>query len=460
MCSMKDGIYDWGKEFLDLNLGDKRLYNRLEKIMTSISAAPSQSVFLAAGNRSAAKATYRFLSNDSIDENVLLDSIATATKEKIKQSEATKILCIQDTTSIGFGSRMKIQDMGYYCDSEQKGMNVHSCIAVTQEGLPLGMLHQQSHTRKNRKDTSMTKDMKKLRPVEEKESYRWLETIEKVNQYLSGETKHLHVCDREGDFYELFDLAEKKKEPFLVRLVQNRITIDGKRMLDELRQKPARGKLLVHMGRNPKDNIPARNVLMNFTNGSFEIKKPARRKEENVSEMLTVTGIYVYETGVPKDKGSSWFLMTNQPITTEAEAIEMIENYAQRWKIERFHYVLKSGCAIEEKQARSYEKLKILILLYSVIAMRIMNLTYIGRLFPELPCSVLLEEEEWKLLYCMIKKVKMAPSQCYSLKESIFYLGELGGRKGAPSDGIPGAKVLWIGLEKLMFVMEYRQFIV
>lgn len=456
---MKDGIYDWGKEFLDLNLGDKRLYNRLEKIMTSIAAAPSQSVFLAAGSRSAAKAAYRFLSNDSIDENVLLDSIAAATKEKIKQFEATTILCIQDTTSISFGNRTNIQDMGYYCDSEQKGMNVHSCIAVTQDGLPLGILHQQSHTRKSRKDSSMTKEEKKTRPVEEKESYRWLETIECANQYLPCETKRLHVCDREGDFYELFHLAEKEKESFLVRIVQNRITMDGKRIMDELRQKSAKGSLLVHQGRNPKDNIPARNVLMNFTHERFEIKKPARRKEE-LSKVLSVTGIHVYETGVPKDKGTSWFLMTNQLITTDQEAVEMIENYEQRWKIERFHYVLKSGCAIEEKQARSYEKLKVLTLLYSVIAMRIMNLTYIGRLFPDLPCSILLEEEEWKLLYCMIKKVKTAPYQCYTLKESILYLGELGGLKGAPSDGMPGAKVLWRGLEKLMFVMEYRQFIV
>lgn len=83
----------------------------------------------------------------------------------------------------------------------------------------MGMLHQQSHTRENRKDSCMTKDMKKSRPVEEKESCRWLETIEKTAEYLPGETKHLHICDREGDFYELFDLAEKKKEPFLVRIV-------------------------------------------------------------------------------------------------------------------------------------------------------------------------------------------------------------------------------------------------
>jgi hypothetical protein len=66
----------------------------------------------------------------------------------------------------------------------------------------------------------------------------------------------------------------------------------------------------------------------------------------------------------------------------------------RRWKIERFHYVLKSGCAIEKLQERSIEKMTALILMYSIIAGKILNMTYAGRLTPDLPCSLLLGEKD------------------------------------------------------------------
>jgi hypothetical protein len=455
---MTSKIYDWSKEFLGLELGDKRLYNRLETIMSSISAAPDQSIFLASGSRDSAKAAYRFLANDKVNGDLLLDSVAFATKEKIRQMPNSTILCIQDTTSISYGKRQHIDGMGYYSGTPLKGMNVHSCIAVTQEGLPLGILHQQSITREKRKDDSKTKDQKRYHPIEEKESYRWLTTMEKVSEYLPIGIRHLHICDREGDIYELFDLAAKQKELFLVRVTQNRMTTDGKLMLSELKAQAVKGQLVVRIGRNPLEHTPTRNVLMNYTYGLYQIQKPAKRKEKNINETLIVSGIYVYESGVAD--GIHWLLLTNESIMTDKGAVAAIENYAQRWKIERFHYILKSGCRIEEKQVRSYEKLQLLTLLYSVIAMRLLNMTYIGRLFPDIPCSLLLEKEEWEVLYCITKKDKTVPDKAYSLKESILYLGQLGGFKGAPSDGMPGAKVLWTGLEKLLFIMANREFIV
>ncbi|MDR2739724.1 MAG: hypothetical protein LBB68_07840 [Treponema sp.] len=57
------------------------------------------------------------------------------------------------------------------------------------------------------------------------------------------------------------------------------------------------------------------------------------------------------------------------------------------------------------------EKVKVLILMYSVIAVFIMNVTYIARIHPELPCTVLFEEEEWKILYCTAKQNEKSSSQ-------------------------------------------------
>jgi hypothetical protein len=112
----------------------------------------------------------------------------------------------------------------------------------------------------------------------------------------------------------------------------------------------------------------------------------------------------------------------------------------QRWKIERFDYVLKSGCAREKLQERSIDKTTVLILMYLIIAGKILNMAYAGRLTPELPCPPFLGEEEWKLLYCVANKVKKEPKKPYTMKEAVDYLGWQGGPKRAPSDRPPGVK--------------------
>jgi hypothetical protein len=166
----------------------------------------------------------------------------------------------------------------------------------------------------------------------------------------------------------------------------------------------------------------------------------------------------VKEERPPKGKeGIAWFLVTSEPVTSFEEAYEYVGYYIQRWKIERFHYVLKSGCAIEKLQERTIDKMTTLILMYSIIAVMILNITYAARLTPELPCSLLLEEEEWKLLYCAANKSKKEPKKAYTIKEAVDYLGWLGGPKRAPSDGPPGVKTVWLGLMKLYILLAYRE---
>lgn len=455
----KDNIYNWEKELEDVTLKDKRLKQRLVKIMEDFSASPGKSVFLASGSRSAAKAVYRFLANDNIQLSEIMEGIRKGTSNKIREAGERVILCIQDTTSISFGNREKIQGMGYYCQSEQKGMNVHSAIAVTPDGLPLGLLHQEYRTRETPSDQTLSKEEKKARPIEEKESYQWLSTIEGASKGIPEGVDRIHVCDREGDFYELFDMAEKNGETFLVRILQDRQTLDGRKIITDLKQQDPQGTLAVHIARDTKKNIPARIVLMNYAYGEYEIICPRRRKEDHLAKSIKISGIYVWESGVPKEKRIQWLLMTNSKLADNESAVKMIEYYAQRWKIERFHYVLKSGCGIEKKQARSYESLCLLTLLNSEIAMRILNLTYIGRLFPNAPCNILLEEDEWRVLYCISNKTKQYPEKPYTLQKAIRYIAKLGGFVGAPSDGEPGVKVMWIGLEKLLYILDCRAFL-
>ncbi|MCL2138335.1 MAG: IS4 family transposase, partial [Treponema sp.] len=154
-----------------------------------------------------------------------------------------------------------------------------------------------------------------------------------------------------------------------------------------------------------------------------------------------------------------WFLMTNEPVETDEAAYEKAVWYMQRWKVERFHYVLKSGCAVEKLQERSIEKTTTLVLMYSIIAVAILNITHIARIHPELPCTVCFEEDEWKVLYCTANKTKKPPDKPYTIAEAVTYLSWLGGPKRAPSDGPPGVKTIWIGLDKLNTLLTYKEWL-
>jgi len=144
-------------------------------------------------------------------------------------------------------------------------------------------------------------------------------------------------------------------------------------------------------------------------------------------------------------------------VETVEAAYERVFYYTQRWKIERFHYVLKSGCGVEKLQERSMDKTTLLALMYSVIAVAVMNMTYAARLHPEEPCTVFFEEDEWKTLYCVANKTKKSPKKPYTIAEAVTYLSWLGGPKRSPSDGPPGVITIWIGLEKLNSILAYKE---
>ncbi len=193
---------NWETEFYGLEFKDKRLKNRFFQVMDSIAASPDKSILCAAGTRTSAKAAYRLFANEDITIETLLKSISKATVKKLCQMNTERILLLQDTTSISFGNRKGMDGMGYYCDSEQKRMMVHSCIAVTESGLPAGIIHQEAFTQKKRRDNTATKEEKKARSIEEKEGFRWIGTLRRANKLISDGIEHVTVCDREGDFYE------------------------------------------------------------------------------------------------------------------------------------------------------------------------------------------------------------------------------------------------------------------
>ena len=90
------------------------------------------------------------------------------------------------------------------------GVNIHSTLAVTTDGLVLGVLAQSSFNRMQASNNTLTHDSKKLRTLADKESYRWVQALGESAEVLPEGMKVVTVCDREGDIYELFDEADSR----------------------------------------------------------------------------------------------------------------------------------------------------------------------------------------------------------------------------------------------------------
>ena len=164
--------------------------------------------------------------------------------------EAKVVLAIQDTTDLEYTTHEATKGLGYINQTHQQGIKVHSCIAVSGEGEPLGMLHQQSWIRKNR--SGKKKERKKKR-ISEKESYRWLETVKKAEVGLEGKATIIHIGDREADIFELFAQKRREKSELLIRGEHNRkVKQEMAYLLPTIEEGEILGKMTINLERNPK----------------------------------------------------------------------------------------------------------------------------------------------------------------------------------------------------------------
>jgi len=161
--------------------------------------------------------------------------------------------------------------------------------------------------------------------------------------------------------------------------------------------------------------------------------------------------------GVNNQNLVNWRLLTTLSISSLEDAIYAVTTYAKRWLIERFHYVLKEGCKVEELQLEKAERIERAVTVYTVTACRIMHITYLARAAPDLPCTVAFDDDEWRALHCYVHKTSVEPQNPPSLREALLMLAKIGGFLSRKGDGEPGVKVVWHGIRVLEGAVEmYR----
>ena len=445
-------------------LGDERRSKRLARLLEQLSGKPGASVSAACQDPYQAKAVYRFIENDETATDAITKITHELAVERINAVKPAVVLIPQDTTEVNYTGLKETSGLGSIGSTTAcMGMQVHSAVAISEMGEIFGLLAQKIWVRPP-ENFGQSDGVRVKMPIEEKESYKWLETLESASAFLPEGTKAVHICDREGDIFELFCKADRDGALYLCRSTHNRKIEEenGSNKLDNLLDAlPSAGKIDIHVPRDSHTDRKARNAELEIKYGECKITKPAKLvSSRELPESIKVYSISAVEIDPPQgEKGICWKLVTNVPTGSFEDAVARIAWYTQRWKIETFHRTLKSGCKVEELQFDTADKLMKLIAIYSIIALDIMLLTYIARAHPDESCEICLTEEEWKILYRVANRTRSIPEKPPTIYEAVVLIARLGGFLARKSDGYPGVTVIWRGLTSFYTILNAIPFL-
>lgn len=430
------------QEMKYLALGEKRLEKRLLQIISDFSRTPTASIPEFCGDWAATKATYAFLKNPSGGADHIVLAQSRATRDRIQGQR--RILILQDTTSFDVSARPQTKGVGPLDNEKCQGFFTHTSLACTPDSVPLGVLAQHSWVR-DEQETGK-RHQRHQRPIDQKESYKWLQALDESTQGLPAETQAIVVSDRESDIFEYFVHPRANNVELLVRACHDRRLAEAShRLWLTVSTGPVRGKVTVEVGRRP-GQVPRQAECQVYYH---RVKlRPPKNRPANWPKLapLVLWAILIKETQPPTGvEPLEWFLLTTLEISSFEQACQLIEDYTCRWLIERFHFVLKSGCEIEKRQFEQGERLIRFVAIANVVAWRLLWQTYLSRVESNLPCTVVMTSAEWKALYNFIHKTALLPQEVPTLGQATAWIAKLGGFLGRKSDGQPGVKVLWQG---------------
>lgn len=438
---------------------DARLGRRFTDLLMKMSDGMGGSIPFACQDWANTKAAYRFFSNSRVDEAEILSGHFLATRARYDAYEGP-VLLIQDTTEFTY-QRANTRAVGITKSVNSGrdkagrlrhhticGMLMHSSLAVTTEGLPLGLAAVKFWTRKKFKGTAQLK--KRVNPtripIEKKESIRWLQNLRQSVECLKQPERCIHVGDRESDIYELYCLTQELGTHFLVRTCVDRLAGDGQHTVAaEMDRANVRG---LHHIEVRDENGEVSSVALEIRFKRIRVLPPIGKQKDYPALNLTV--IHASERDAPKGrKPIEWKLITDLPVHGRSEAIEKINWYAMRWKIEMFHKVLKSGCKAEESKLRTADRLANLMAVLCILSWRVLWLTMLNRTAPDAPPTVALTGTEIALLDKLISDSGNRQCRPGTLAFYLIKLARLGGYLARARDTPPGHTVIWRGLSRL-----------
>ena len=401
---------------------------------------------------------YDFCSNPPAEPEAILASHYQVTAHRLAGHQV--VLVAQDSSYVDYTHHPATQGLGILHDDKHQVFLLHSSLAITPRRVPLGLLDQQAIYRD--RAGYGKKHQRKQRPIEAKGSHKWLVSLRATAavQAAHPDTLLVNMGNREADVHDVFQCAATLQQAVLVRAAWNRaVEHDEKYLWDWIGTCPVAGPGVAQVPRQAGQ--PARQARLLLRHGQVSLKPPCHRKAEKLPA-IPVYAVLGREGHPPAGQTAlEWLLLTTVPVNGFTQAVERLEWYACRWVIEIYHKVLNSGCKIEERQFETAERLERYLAVDSIVAWRILGLTFQSRQTPEISCGAFLEPEEWQALFFCIHKTPAAPQHPppHTLQQAARWVAKPGGFLGRKGDGDPGVTVMWRGLQQLCdIVILWRVF--
>jgi hypothetical protein len=444
-----------------VDLGDRRLERRLQVLVEALAAQPEVSLAAACGDWAAQQAAYRFFANEAVTVEALAAALGQATAARC--AGEARVLVLQDTTSLDYTAHRGTTNLGVLEHPSARGVLLHSSLAVSEAGVPLGLLDLQLWARPGEPDPA--DDRRHRVPIEGKESAKWLRGLRRAAGRLGAGARTVTVADREADVYELFLVAHDLDGDWLIRARHDRaLAGEAGRLLAAVERAAVCGRLELSV---PRDRTrPPRQAALEVRRVSVVLVPPrqrpgpaarwwaahpdAERLGPATLRPVRVGVVLVTEPEPPAGEAPlRWLLLTSLPTETAEQALACVRLYRLRWLIERYHFILKSGCRVERLQLQDGERLQRALAVYAGIAWWLLWLTEQARATPEAPCTTVLPEDAWQALVAFTQRTLVLPVAPPDLRTAVRLVASLGGFRGRTHDGEPGVQTLWRGLRRL-----------
>lgn len=371
-------------------------------------------------------------------------------------AERDIVLCVGDTTFLDYGS-ITVKTEGYGpIGKGGNGLILHSALAIEpQNGQPLGLLWQKLWNRepkpkppfnetpaqKKQRQAQARKEARN-RPFEQKESYKWVEALTTVENLVSRHTRMIHVFDREGDITEVFDkIRQLQHTGVIVRAAHNRsLDSESERLWSKLAAQPISFEQAIELAQTQK--CPACQTQLAVRFCPVNLRTPYRFDNR---DPLAVYAVYATEVDCPEGKPPvEWMLLTTEVVADIETASRILHWYTYRWRVEEYHKIFKSGCQVERYRLAA-DGMKALISFLSVIAVELLQLTYLHRTQPLAPAIEIFNPLELRIL----KAKSPIPPKVLTVSWAVEAVARLGGYLEHRSKTPIGIQVLWRGWLKL-----------
>lgn len=460
------GIAHWAQqEMATAELQDKRLNERLTKLLSDLGDRPAASIPAACGGHKEMTAAYRFFDNPKVTPADVLDPHRAATR--VRMAAQPVVLLVQDTTEANLTRpRQQVEGAGPLDGGARRGVLMHALEAFTPDGTPLGAVSVEFWTREDQAQKRSTQEKNHQRenlPIEQKESFRWLAGLRKAREVAQelSQTQCVCLADSDADIYDLF-VEPRGPQPvdWLIRAFRNRrvepqAEATETRLRAQLLAEPVRfTQRITVRERVPKTSCETRNRRVARRRRTARVQVRAARvtlcSPKRSLPPVSVNVVLVSEPHPPAGEVAvEWILVTTLPIQTLEQVRQILRYYCVRWMIEVLFRTWKSGCRVEQRRFEHLDRLLPCLALYWIVAWRVLMVCRLGRSRPEINCKAILEPAEWQSVWAMTQP-KPIPKKPPTLGVMMRLIAQLGGYVNRPNrTDPPGPQTLWLGLQRM-----------